>query len=205
MTPELALQTLKDGNQLYIKAIEDSADLNTPIALRDVGLGQQPFAIVLSCSDSRVPAELIFNCGIGELFVIRVAGNIASPTQIGSIEYACQHLGAQLVVVMGHSHCGAVSATIGTLSDPDHDLSPNLESIIDQITPAVRPVVEADQVTAKTDNESLLDKAVRANVTYTVSNLSAQSEVLSTLIAEKKLAVVGAEYALETGKVSFHE
>lgn len=205
MNPDLALQSLKDGNELYVKAIKDSTDLNTPITLRDVDLGQQPFAIILSCSDSRVPAELIFNCGIGELFIIRVAGNIASPTQIGSIEYACQNLGAQLVVVMGHSHCGAVSATIGTLSNSKHELSPNLESIIDQITPAVRPIVEADQHADEADDESLLDKAVRANVSYTVNNLSAQSEVLSTLMAEQKLAVIGAEYALETGKVTFHE
>jgi len=164
--------------------------------------GESLFAIILGCSDSRVPAELVFNCGLGELFVIRVAGNVATPTQIGSVEFACQHFGAELVVVLGHTHCGAVSATVDCLAATPDDLSPNVAAIVDCVTPAVQPIVEDSN---DMDREELLLKSMRANVAKSVSDLQVNSEILPELIKQGNLKIVGADYSLETGEVTFHE
>jgi len=164
--------------------------------------GQEPFAIVLGCSDSRVPAEIVFDQGIGDLFVIRVAGNIIAPSLVGSVEYAAALSGTCLVVVMGHSGCGAVTATVDELKRPMANRSPNLRSIVDRIRPSVDAVVEANE---GMDRETLIALAVRANIRSSVSHLRHGSEVLEQLIADQRLLVVGAEYSLATGLVDFFD
>ncbi len=162
--------------------------------------GQEPFAIILGCSDSRVPAEIVFDQGLGDLFVIRVAGNIVAPSQIGSIEFAADQFGTRLVVVMGHSRCGAVTAALDQLVKPVAIQSRNLRSIVDRIRPSVEQLLAAD---TKLDRAAFLDEAVRANVRYSVNQLRHGSEILEHLIDKDNLIVVGAEYSLETGAVDF--
>ena len=168
----------------------------------EVVSGQAPFAIVLGCSDSRVPAELVFDQGLGDLFVIRVAGNIVAPSQIGSIEFAVERFGTQLVVVLGHSLCGAIEATIEQLGRASHDQSPNLRSIVDRVRPAVEPLLETELAN---EPEKLMKRAVRANIRASVSQLRHSSPILEQFIQRDRLHVVGAEYSLETGEVDFFE
>lgn len=202
MDADTALAELKNGNDHFVKTIQENTNLTTSLDLKDIDKGQNPFAIILGCSDSRVPLELVFHRGMGELFVIRVAGNIVAPSQIGSIEFACQKFGTQLVVVMGHSHCGAVSATVDALIENPDEISPNLASIVDRVTPAVLPVVNANPDEPR---DKLMHKAMRANVEHSVYSLSSRSRIIRNLIKKGQLKVVGAEYAIETGKVSFYE
>jgi len=159
---------------------------------------QSPFAIILSCSDSRAPAELIFDQGLGDLFVIRVAGNIVAPSQIASIEYCAQQFGTNLVLVMGHTNCGAVNATLSELQLPEAERSKNLQAIVSRIQPAVEPLLN----TSLSDKE-LQTKAVRSNVRTSVLELQNQSEILSNLVARGELSIASAEYSLETGQVEF--
>lgn len=202
MNADTALETLKSGNDHFVKAIKNNTALTTSLTPQDASKGQKPFAIVLGCSDSRVPLELVFHRSLGELFAIRVAGNIAASSQIGSIEFACQQFGTQLVVVMGHDHCGAISATVGALAEKPDEISPHLASIVDHVSPAVLPVINSERDAPK---DQLLHRAMRANVEHTVSNLSARSAVIRNLIKDGQLKVVGAEYAIETGQVTFYE
>lgn len=193
-----ALAQLKAGNHRFVQDSEDRGAAASPARVKDLTQGQEPFAIILGCADSRVPAEIVFDQGLGDLFVIRVAGNIVEPSLIGSVEYAAQFLGTPLVVVLGHSSCGAIAATLGDIDEPNADLSPNLRAIVDRIRPAVEAVSE-------TDADARSARAVRANVSASVQQLSQGSEVLKKLIQENNLLVVGAEYSLETGKVDFFE
>ncbi len=202
MKPELALAKLKQGNKRFVEAIANDAELTTDVTLPDALNGQKPFAIILGCSDSRVPAELVFHHSLGELFVIRVAGNIVAPSQLGSIEFACQQFGTQLVVVLGHTQCGAISATVNALTEDPGEISPNIGALVDRVTPAVLPVVKSQHDCPK---DELMLKAMRANVRHSVSNLSSSSSVIRNLIEMGQLKVVGAEYALETGKVNFYD
>lgn len=198
-----ALERLRDGNRRFAEGIRDRTVgpslLNRRMEVVD---GQEPFAIVLGCSDSRVPAEIVFDQGIGDLFVIRVAGNIIAPSLVGSVEYAAALSGTCLVVVMGHSGCGAVTATVDELERPMANRSPNLRSIVDRIRPSVDAVVEANE---GMDRETLIALAVRANIRSSVSHLRHGSEVLEQLIADQRLLVVGAEYSLATGLVDFFD
>jgi carbonic anhydrase len=164
--------------------------------------GQEPFAIVLGCSDSRVPAEIVFDQGLGDLFVIRVAGNIVAPSQIGSVEFAAERFGTRLVVVLGHSMCGAIAATLEELERPSERRSPNLRAIVDRIRPAVEGLLEAG---VRTDPATLAHLAVRANIRASVDHLRHGSEILERLIARDGLLVVGAEYSLESGLVDFFD
>lgn len=200
-TADKALQTLIEGNTQYIEGTADGAELT--IATRRLGIadGQNPFAVILGCSDSRVPAELVFNRGLGDLFVIRVAGNIVAPSQIGSVEFACQHFGTQLVVVLGHSHCGAINATVDSLIEDSDDLSPNIASIVDRVTPAVLPIVQRKQFK---DRNDLIHQAMRANVEQSVNGLQMRSRFLRDLVNKGKIKIVGAEYSIETGVVDFY-
>lgn len=201
MNAELALQKLKSGNQKFVKATAQGAELSTSLRQLDPAEGQKPFAVVLGCSDSRVPAELVFHCGLGDLFVIRVAGNIVAPSQIGSIEFACQHFGTELVVVLGHSHCGAIKATVeALLNDPD-EISPNVASIVDRVTPAVLPIVNKK---GDSDRDELVHLAMRANVGQSVNGLQTRSMALRSLVKRGKLKIIGAEYSIETGEVEFY-
>jgi carbonic anhydrase len=165
-------------------------------------MAQEPFAIILGCSDSRVPAEIVFDQGLGDLFVIRVAGNIVAPSQIGSVEFAASRFSTRLVVVLGHSKCGAILATLEELSRPSEAQSRNLRSIVDR----VRPSVEALLMTELRDEpEELIRQAVRANIRASADHLRHGSEVLEQLIQTDGLLVVGAEYCLETGLVDFFD
>jgi carbonic anhydrase len=166
---------------------------------RELASGQEPFAIVLGCSDSRVPAEIVFDQGLGDLFVIRVAGNVVAPSQVGSIEFAAERFGTRLVVVLGHSSCGAVLATLEELGRPAESRSRNLRSIVDRIRPSVEPLLGTGP---EPQPEALVRAAVRANIRASVHHLRYGSEILEQLTADG-LLVVGAEYSLETGLVEF--
>lgn len=163
---------------------------------------QNPFAIVLGCSDSRVPAEIVFNQGLGDLFVIRVAGNIVAPSQIGSVEFAASQFDTRLVVVLGHSQCGAVLATLDELQRPAESQSPNLRSIVDRVRPSVEALLNTE---LRHDRQALVRQAVRANVATAVNHLRHGSDILERLSRDEGLQVVGAEYSLETGVVEFFD
>ncbi len=195
-----ALERLRSGNARYVDGDVDS--LVTDVASRREALvaGQNPFAIILGCSDSRVPAEIVFHQSLGDLFVIRVAGNVVAPSQIGSVEFAAAQFGTPLVVVLGHSHCGAIAATVDELERPVENRSPNLRSIVSRILPAVKPLVEADP---EANRDRLIEQAVRANIRASVNQLQHGSELLESLVNAGTLTVVGAEYCLASGKVDF--
>ena len=188
------LQRLRDGN--YRFANGEATNLQSINQARRAELvdGQNPFAVIVACSDSRVPVELLFDQGLGDLFVIRVAGNIVAPSQIGSVEFAAAQLGTRLVVVLGHSNCSAVDATQQELAKQQETRSPNLQSIVNRIRPAVEAL----------DNPSL-DDAVAANVRNSVAQLRNSPEILKALIDSGELTVVGAEYSIESGVVDFFD
>ena len=193
-----ALQRLRDGNRRFVSGRGNVDGLSSPRRRAELVTDQQPFAIVLGCSDSRVPAEIVFDQGPGDLFVIRVAGNIVAPSQIGSVEFAAERFGTRLVVVLGHSRCGAVLATLEELRRPRESQSRNLRSIVDRIRPSVEGLLAAERYT---DLDALVSAAMRANVRVSASQLRHGSEVLERLIEHDGLRVVGAEYSLETGLV----
>jgi carbonic anhydrase len=197
-----ALQQLRDGNQRFV-ADRGSDEKQASTARRNsLVTGQEPFAIILGCSDSRVPAEIVFDQGLGDLFVIRVAGNIVAPSQVGSVEFAAERFGTRLVVVLGHSQCGAILATLEELERPNESRSPNLRSIVDYIRPSVETLVESG--IAK-DHEALVRYAVRANIRSAADHLRHGSKILEELIRTDGLLIVGAEYSLETGVVEFFD
>ena len=197
-----ALERLCEGNRRFVSEIRNQGTLTGPTRRRELAAGQEPFAIVLGCSDSRVPAEIVFDQGLGDLFVIRVAGNIVAPSQVGSVEFAAERFGTRLVVVLGHSNCGVILATLEELGRPSQDQSRNLRSIVDR----VRPSVEALLVTElKHDRAALVQQAVRANIRFSADHLRPGSDVLEQLIQRNGLLVVGAEYCLETGVVNFFD
>lgn len=197
-----ALVRLQEGNRRFVAGIRDAGILTTQTRRGELVMGQEPFAIILGCSDSRVPAEIIFDQGLGDLFVIRVAGNIVAPSQIGSIEFAAERFGTRLVVVLGHSRCGAVVATLQELERPTESRSPNLRSIVDRIRPAVETLLETE---LRHDQEALIRHAVRANIRASVNQLRHGSQILEQLIQREGLLVVGAEYSLETGVIHFFD
>jgi carbonic anhydrase len=169
---------------------------------RELATGQEPLAIILGCSDSRVPAELVFDQGLGDLFVIRVAGNIVAPSQVGSVEFAAARYGTRLVVVLGHSNCGAILATLEEVRRRSEDQSRNLRTIVDRIRPSVEGLLSTDP---GHDEEALVRRAVRANICASADHLRHGSEVLEQLIQNEGLLVVGAEYSLDTGVVEFFD
>lgn len=197
-----ALTRLRDGNRRFVSDREGSAAETSGTRRRELVAGQEPFAIILGCSDSRVPAEIVFDQGLGDLFVIRVAGNVVAPSQIGSVEFAAERFGTRLVVVLGHSMCGAIIATIEELERPTELRSPNLRSIVDRVRPAVEGLFEAGLAN---DRDALVRHAVRANIRASVDHLRHGSEILERLIDKDDLLVVGAEYSLETGVVDFFD
>jgi carbonic anhydrase len=202
LTADEALARLSDGNRRFVasRTVQNGfANTARRVELVD---GQEPFAIVLGCSDSRVPAELVFDQGFGDLFVIRVAGNIVAPSQVGSVEFAASRFGTPLVVVMGHSQCGAVTATLEELQGRATTPTKNLRSIVDRVRPSVEPLLTHRGLS---DNGALVREAVRANVRASVNHLRHGSELLEKLIIDNRLVVVGAEYSLETGVVDFFD
>jgi carbonic anhydrase len=196
-----ALQRLRDGNLRFTSHLSDP-DARLATRQAELTMTQQPFAIILGCSDARVPAEIVFDQGLGDLFVIRVAGNIVAPSQVGSVEFAAARFGTRLVVVLGHSECGAILATLEELRQPTENQSRNLRAIVDRVRPSVEGLLELD---IGRDSNALVKKAVRANIRSSANQLRHGSEILEQLIQNEGLRVVGAEYSLETGAVEFFD
>lgn len=194
-----AIERLKEGNRRFVAGRRRSGAVspNRRMRLTD---GQNPFAAILGCSDSRVPAELVFDQGLGDLFVVRVAGNVAAPSQVGSVEFAADKFGIELVVVLGHTRCGAIEATLKDLDHLAGNPSANLGAILNRIRPAVRSL---PGTAPDADHDTLVRQAVRANVRAQVAVLTQGSEILGRLVETGRLTVVGAEYDLATGEVEF--
>jgi carbonic anhydrase len=202
---EEALERLREGNRRFASNTLNRQILSWEARRAELVDGQAPFAIVLGCSDSRAPAELIFDQGLGDLFVIRVAGNIVAPSLVGSVEFAATKFSTRLVVVLGHTQCGAIFATLDELRRPAENQSPNLRSIVNRVRPSIETLVAASSEEDLRDIEKFVQKAVRLNVLASVQQLRHGSEILEQLISHGELCVVGAEYSLETGEVDFFE
>jgi carbonic anhydrase len=197
-----ALERLREGNRRF--ASDDPSNLTRSDRARrgELALSQEPFATILGCSDSRVPVEIVFDQGLGDLFVIRVAGNVVAPSQIGSVEFAAERFGIRLVVVLGHSSCGAIQATLEQLQRPRENQSRSLHSIVDRVRPSVESLLATD---LRHHPEALVREAVRANIRASVGHLRHGSGLIEQLVQSSGLLVVGAEYSLETGVVEFFE
>lgn len=203
LSAEQALDRLRQGNKRFVEGMawRDESLIGSD-RRNELSKGQKPFAVILGCSDSRVPAEIVFDQGLGDLFVIRVAGNIVAPSLVGSVEFAATQFDTRLVVVLGHSRCGAVLATIEELRQPSASRSPNLRSIVDRISPSVEPLLSTDLAN---DASVLVQNAVRANIRASASHLRHGSAILEQLIQDDGLQVVGAEYSLESGVVDYFD
>jgi carbonic anhydrase len=197
-----ALQRLREGNSRFTSDLPGVGASLHQTRRAELTKSQQPFAIILGCSDSRVPAEIVFDQGLGDLFVIRVAGNIVAPSQVGSVEFAAARFGTRLVVVLGHSQCGAIVATLEELRRPTENQSPNLRAIVDRVRPSVEGLLETNLVR---DPEALVRQAVRANIRASANHLRHGSPILEQLIQDDGLLVVGAEYSLDSGAVEFFD
>lgn len=202
VSPQDALERLKEGNRRFLAGTGRADALFSDARRRELAKSHLPFAIVLGCSDARVPAEIIFDQGLGDLFVIRVAGNIVAPSQIGSVEFAAERFGTKLVVVLGHTGCGAIQATLEELRRPTESHSPNLRSIVDRVRPSVEALFDGG---APADGAELEHRAVRANIRASANQLRHGSQILERMIDYEGLRVVGGEYSLETGEVDFLE
>jgi len=197
-----ALDRLREGNLRFVSNVRSVDTFLTYTRRAELAAGQQPFAIILGCSDSRVPAEMVFDQGLGDLFVIRVAGNIVAPSLVGSVEFAAERFGTRLVVVLGHSQCGAILATLEELQRPTENQSHNLRAIVNRVRPSVESLLATD---LRNDLDALVRQAVRANIRASANHLRHGSQVLEDLIRDDGLLVVGAEYSLETGVVEFFD
>ena len=197
-----ALARLLEGNRRFASGAVGSWSFENFVRRTELTDRQEPFAIILGCSDSRVPAEIVFDQGLGDLFVIRVAGNIVAASQVGSVEFAAERFGTPLVVVLGHSRCGAILATLEELLRPSQDQSRNLRSIVKRVRPSVEPLLATP---LRDDHEALVEQAVRANVRAAANQLRHGSELLEQLESQGRLLIVGAEYSLETGLVDFFD
>jgi carbonic anhydrase len=202
LTGPEALDRLREGNERFVADLRGAGDLSSLNRRHTLTKRKWPFAIILGCSDARVPAEIVFDQGLGDLFVIRVAGNIVAPSQVGSVEFAAERFGVRLVVVLGHTQCGAIEATLEALARPGGTGSPNLASIVDRVRPVVAQLLETPLAD---DPHALRHHAVRANVRAAADHLRHGSKVLEELILEDGLLVVGAEYSVETGEVVFFD
>jgi carbonic anhydrase len=197
-----ALQRLRDGNRRFVDNNRSSESIITPGRRAELTAGQEPFAAILGCSDSRVPVEIVFDQGLGDLFVIRVAGNIVAPSQVGSVEFVAERFKTRLVVVLGHSNCGVIQATLEQLQSPTGIRSRNVHSIVSRVRPSVEGLLETG---LRYDHDALVHHAVRANVRASADHLRHGSPVIEELIQTQGLVVVGAEYSLETGIVDFFD
>lgn len=196
-----ALERLRVGNRRFVTGVRNGDALGNARRM-ELTAGQEPFAIILGCSDSRVPAEIVFDQGLGDLFVIRVAGNIVASSLVGSVEFAADRFGTRLVVVLGHSKCGAILATVEELLAQGRSPSPNLRSIVDRVRPSVEPLMATE---LRDRPDQLVEQAVRANVRASANHLRHGSAILERLIQTDGLLVVGAEYSLESGEVDFFD
>jgi carbonic anhydrase len=196
-SPAEALQRLIDGNRRFLDAGRQSTPPGWSVQMASTP--QTPFAVVLGCSDSRTPVEILFDQGFGALFVVRIAGNIVAPSVVGSIEFAVSQFGTRLVVVMGHTRCGAISATVESLTTGQNHASKNIRSITDRIAPHIAELVHGES------SEQVKRDAMRANVRASVDHLRHGSQIIEEVVLSGRVAVVGAEYELETGEVHFFE
>lgn len=197
-----ALERLQAGNARFVLELRGDSAATGQLRRSELAAGQEPFAIILGCSDSRVPAEIVFDQGLGDLFVIRVAGNIVAPSQVGSVEFAAERFGTRLVVVLGHTMCGAILATLEELGRPTANQSPNLRAIVDRVRPSVEGLLST---ALRDDRDALVHHAVRANIRSSANQLRHGSRILEQLIQDDGLLVVGAEYSLESGVVDFFD
>ena len=203
-TAEQALEMLKQGNARFVENVQNPQ--STLLASNALTHVHEPSAIILGCSDARVPAEIVFDQGLGDLFVIRVAGNVVAPSQIGSVEFATEKFATKLVVVLGHSHCGAVTACVETLINPVQQFSANLRSIVDRIRPSVYNLHEIYTANGQDiDAQELINRGIKANVRMSVTQLKHGSRILEDAVNNGSLIIVGAVYDLDTGKVTFIE
>jgi carbonic anhydrase len=202
ISAQAALALLRDGNQRFVTEATRSDTVESRARRLELTAGQEPFAAILGCSDSRVPVEIVFDQGLGDLFVIRVAGNIVAPSLIGSVEFAAEQFGTRLVVVLGHTRCGAIETTLEQLQRPVENQSHNLHSIVDFIRPGIVGLLSTD---LKNNHDALVREACRANIRASVNHLRHGSDIIENLIQNAGLMVVGAEYSLETGVVDFFE
>ncbi len=198
-----ALERLKTGNARFASNVRSVDALLSQLRRADLSEQQAPFAVILGCSDSRAPAEIVFDQGLGDLFVVRVAGNVVAPSQVGSVEFAAGRFRTRLVVVMGHTRCGAIDAAIeAALDPPAGEVSQHIDAIVQRVRPPVDGLIAAGM---GADREALARAAVRANVRYAAEHLRHGSALLESLIRSDGLLVVGAEYNLETGVVEFFD
>ena len=197
-----ALRLLRDGNRRFVSNTRTTTAFATDARRAQLLNNQEPFAIILGCSDSRVPAEIVFDQGLGDLFVIRVAGNIVASSQVGSVEFAASRFGTRLVVVLGHSQCGVILATLEELRRPTETQSRNLRAIVNRVRPSIEELLDTDMPLSP---DALVRHAVRANIRASANHLRHGSPVLEQLIIDEGLVVVGAEYSLETGVVDFFD
>lgn len=198
-----ALERLREGNRRFVSD-QHTLGRHVDEARRiELTQGQAPFAVILGCSDSRVPVEVIFDQGLGDLFVIRVAGNVVAPSLVGSVEFAAHNFGTPLVVVLGHSNCGAVQTTLEELEQPSETRSPNLRELVDRVRPSVEALLSIEEM--RSDRPRLIEHAVRDNVRASANHLRHGSAILERLIRDDGLMVLGAEYSLETGQVDFFD
>jgi len=197
-----ALDRLRAGNARFASNVRGPDTIVSHTRRPELPSEQEPLAIILGCSDARVPAELVFDQGLGDLFVIRVAGNIVAPSQVGSVEFAAARFGTRLVVVLGHSQCSAIAVTLDELRRPTENQSRNLQSIVDRVRPSVEGLLATD---LRHDTDALVEQAVRLNIRASANHLRHGSPVLEQLIREEGLLVVGAEYSLATGEVDFFD
>ena len=196
-----ALERLREGNRRFAASHSEHAATNEA-RRRELAGGQEPFAVIVGCSDSRVPAEIVFDQGLGDLFVIRVAGNIMQPSQIGSVEFACAEFGTRLVVVLGHTDCGAIRTTLEALRSPEAPQSRNIAAIVELIRPTIEHALQQGDTN---DADAVVERAVRENIRASAERLRAGSELISELEKEEGLMIVAAEYSLDTGRVRFFQ
>lgn len=202
ISAKAALQLLRDGNQRFASDAPSRETLTFHTHRSVSNAAQEPFAVILGCSDSRVPVEIVFDQGLGDLFVVRVAGNIVAPSLVGSVEFAAERFGTRLVVVLGHSGCGAIEATLEAIQQPGASRSRNLASIVNRVRPSLEGLLTTPFMH---DRGELLRQAVRANIRASANHLRHGSQLIEELILEDGLLVIGAEYSLETGIVDFFD
>lgn len=206
VTPDEALQKLMDGNKRYVDNQMTGSKMSDAAARASLATSQKPYAVVLTCSDSRVPPEIIFDEGLGKIFVIRVAGNVPDPIVLGSIEYAAEHLGSPLVMVLGHERCGAVSAAVGAKGKSTG--SANIDAIVKAIAPTIKPAVnnceacKGEKKCADTKKEAFIECVVEGNAKSVAASLTKKSKILKHLVAENKIKIVSAKYDLDDGAVT---
>ncbi len=206
VSPDEALKSLMDGNQRYVENQMTGTKLCDLTTRTSLAKSQHPYAIILTCSDSRVPPEIIFDKGLGEIFVIRVAGNVPDPVVLGSIEYAAEHLGSPLVMVLGHERCGAVKATVDSKGKSTG--SKNIDAIVKAVAPSVKSAAKDcqackdDKKCADTKKDEFVECVVDANAKNVAASLTKNSKILNHLLHAKKIKIVAAKYDLDDGKVT---